>query len=240
MSTEVVRELFRNFENTLHDRLKVIEDILTTAKSDTKDTSSLVPRIAALEDHFRSLDDYAMGQVRTLAYNHDQLEAYTKNLEQRVLSLESSMKNVVVTFQEITATLGMMQKRMDDEKPVEAAEVEAELEETQEAALNAETDAVVAESKAKAAFVKAVEELVDEEEVEEEQEQEEEEQEEEEEEEEEEVELEFEEFEYKKKTYHRDQFCNVYIADEEGCIDPNEVVGIWNPKTKKIDRVSSP
>ncbi len=71
-------------------------------------------------------------------------------------------------------------------------------------------------------------------------EEEEDEEEEEEEEDEEEVELEFEEFEYKKKTYHRDQFCNVYIADEEGCIDPNEVVGIWNPKTKKIDRVSSP
>jgi hypothetical protein len=56
--------------------------------------------------------------------------------------------------------------------------------------------------------------------------------------EEEEVELEFEEFEYKKKTYYRDQNSNVYVADEEGCIDPNEVVGVWNPKTKKIDRVS--
>ena len=52
------------------------------------------------------------------------------------------------------------------------------------------------------------------------------------------MELEFEEFEYKKKTYYRDQNSNVYIADEEGCIDPNEIVGVWNPKTKKIDRVS--
>ena len=53
----------------------------------------------------------------------------------------------------------------------------------------------------------------------------------------EEEELELEEFEYKNKTYYRDQNSNVYIADEDGCVDANEVVGIWNPKTKKIDRV---
>jgi hypothetical protein len=53
----------------------------------------------------------------------------------------------------------------------------------------------------------------------------------------EEEELELEEFQYKTKTYYRDQNSNVYIADEDGCVDANAVVGIWNPKTKKIERV---
>jgi hypothetical protein len=255
MSSEVVRELFRNFENVLHDRLKVIEDILSsTSKSGSSgDLETTQHNLKQLREHFLSFEEYTMGQIRTLAYNHDRLE-------DRVVSLESSMKSTVDTFRTLNETIGMMQRRMDDEKPVEAAEVEAEIEETQEAALNADLDAVATEQKAQKAFASAVAQLPEEEEVEEEvveeevveeevveeevveeEEVEEEvvEEEEEEEVEEEEVELEFEEFEYKKKTYYRDQNNNVYIADEEGCIDPSEVVGIWNPKTKKIDRVSS-
>jgi hypothetical protein len=240
MSSEVVRELFRNLENTLHDRLKVIEDILSSTKqvSLSGDLSSVLSRLEVLEKHFESLDEYAMGQVRTLAYNHDMLE-------KRVESMESSLRSAVISFQAINETIGMLQKRMDDDKPVEAVEAERELEETQEAALNADIDAVATEQKAQKALAKAVEQLSveeeeeeEEEEVEEEEEEVEEEEVEEEEVEEEEVELEFEEFEYKKKTYYRDQNSNVYVADEEGCIDPNEVVGVWNPKTKKIDRVS--
>ena len=38
-------------------------------------------------------------------------------------------------------------------------------------------------------------------------------------------------------TYVRDTDNNVYIPDEDGCVDLNEVVGVWNPKTNKIQRV---
>ena len=235
MSTEVVRELFRNLETTLHDRLKVIEDILSATRQTVNSSNNVNPAVfeeglSKLQKHIESLEEYTMGEVRTLAYNHDMLET-------RVESLERSMKSSIESFLTINNTIGMMQKRMNDEKPVEAAEVEAEIEETQEAALNADVDPVGAESKARAALVKAVEELEEEEEEEEEEEVEEEEEEVEEEVEEEELELE--EFDYKKKTYYRDQHNNVYIADEEGCVDPSAVVGIWNPKTKKIDRVPS-
>ena len=239
MSTEVVRELFRNLETTLHDRLKVIEDILSTTRQSVNNSNvnpaTFEEGLSKLQKHIESLEEYTMGEVRTLAYNHDMLE-------KRVESLERSMKSSIESFLTINNTIGMMQKRMDDEKPVEAAEVEAEIEETQEAALNADVDPVGAESKARAALVKAVEELQEEEVVEEtseeeEVEEEEVEEEEVEEEEVEEEELELEEFDYKKKTYYRDQHNNVYIADEDGCVDPNAVVGIWNPKTKKIDRV---
>lgn len=238
MSTEVVRELFRNLENTLHDRLKVIEDIL----SNTRQSASSNVNPAAFEDglnklqrHIESLEEYTMSQVRALAYNNDMLE-------KRVETMENSMRSAAESLLTINQTIGMLQKRMDDGKPVEAAEVEAEIEEVEEAALNADLDAAQNESNAKVALVKAVEELEEEEEVVEEEEVEEEEVEEEvveEEEVEEEVEeLELEEFTYKKKTYYRDQNNNVYIADDEGCIDASQIVGIWNPTLKKIDRVS--
>lgn len=221
MSSDIVRELFRNLENVLHDRLKVIEDILGTMRGDTDTSGPLSDRLSRLEAQFHSLDEYAMGQVRTLAYNHDQLE-------NRVELMEKHFRAMTETLAMVNATVGSLQTRMDDGKPVEAAEVEAEIEETEEAALNADLNASETEKKAHAVLVKAVEELEEEQEEEEEDEQEE-----------EEEELQLEEFEFKKRTYYRDQNNNVYVADEEGCVDPNEVVGIWNPKLKKIERIPS-
>jgi hypothetical protein len=232
MSSEVVRELFRNFEKYVHERLSVIEDILTSTKQtatqgDVKafDPSPLLERLTELEGHFRSLDEYTMGQIRTLAFNHDQLET-------RVEALETSTRDHLKQVVTLIESLEKMQKRMDDEKPVEAAEVEAEMEETQEAALNAEEESLSDETTAKAVLVKAVEKLEEEEEdVEEEEEEEEEEVEAEEE------ELDLEIFTYKKKDWCRDQNNNVYPVDEAGEADISEVVGIWNPTTKKIDPV---
>ena len=221
MSTEVlvVKELFRNFENALHDRLKVMEDILTRAKQGTvsEDNSTLLSRIQELEGHFRSLDEYAMGQVRTLAYNHDMLE-------KRVESIESSLKSAVESFRTINDTIGMMQKRIDDNKPVEVAEVEAEIEETQEAALNADEEAVVIEQKAQKILTEIVDQLTEEEEEEED-----------EEEDEEEEEPYDHIFTYQGNDYYvHKETNNVYIPDEDGTVDEDAVVGIWNPETEKL------
>jgi hypothetical protein len=251
MSSEVVRELFRNLEITLHDRLKVIEDILSLAKNNntqtatqTQTTPEVTSKLQQLEHHIASLDEYAMSQVRALAYNHDMLE-------KRVESMESAVKSAIESFKTINETIGMMQKRIDDEKPVEAAEVEAEIKETEEAALEEEW-CEHEQPKYKnglecSACIEEKEEQVEEEEaaveeeeeaVEEEEEAVEEEEQVEEEEEAVEEELEFEEFTAKRgkktRTYHRDQHNNVYLADEEGCIDPNEVLGIYSPKTKEV------
>ena len=271
MSTEVVKELFRNLENVLHDRLKVIEDILSLAKQsqhqhlnpNSTEVSHSSLKINDLEARLHSLDEYTMGQVRTLAFNHDQLENTVKHLESRIHSLESSMRSAVESFQVINATMGLMQTRMDDGKPVEAAEAEAEIDEAQEAALNAETDAVVVEKRAKASFSKAVEQLEEEveeedatsdeeeevveeeeeEEVEEEEEEEEEEEVEEEEVEEEEVEEEEVEeespyehiFTFEEVDYYLDKTTNnVYIPDEDGGVDPEDIKGIWSASTEKM------
>ena len=225
MSTEVIQELCRNIETTLHDRLTVIQDILKTTKqsSVTGDSTAVQTKLIELEHHITNVDEYTMGEVRTLAYNTDQLE-------KRVELLESSMQKATETLLTLNHTIRSLQKRIDDERPVEAVEAEVEVEETQEAALNADADVIATEAKAKESMTRVVEELVDEGDDEED--------EEEEEEEEQEVEeLELESFIYKKKTYARDQNNNVYNLDEEGSADVSEVVGIWNPTTKKIDPV---
>jgi hypothetical protein len=229
MSTEVVRELLQNIQFTLQARMKVVEEILLATKqtSPSANHPGLDKKLNDLEVALESLNEYAMGQVRTLAFNHDMLE-------KRVELLESSLRNASEALLTINSTIGSLQKRMDDERPVEAAEVDAEIEATQEAALNADLDAVTTEKNAKEALSKAVEKLEEEEEVEEE---EAEEEVEEEVEVEEEEEPELEAFDYKKKTYARDQNNNVYAMDEEGCADTSEVLGIWNPLTKKIDPV---
>lgn len=236
MSSDLVRELFRNLETTLHDRLRVIEEILRTTKPEAD--ASLTERLSLLEKHFRSLDEFATAQVRTLTFHHDQLEA-------RVAQVEGWIRTTIETLRTVNETVGSLQKRMEDETPVEAAEVQAEIEETQQAALNADADPVRTETKAKAALVKAIQEM-EEVEVEEEEEEEVEEEEVEEEVEEEEVqeeeveeeeveELELEPFTYRGQTYYRDQNSDVYIVDEDGAV--GDVIGRWNPATKKIERV---
>jgi len=190
---------------------------MSKANTEAGDISFVKKNLEAVASHVNSLEEYAMGEVRTLAYNHDMLE-------KRVELAESTLRTMVETLQTVNTTLGSLQKRMDDERPVEAVEAEVEVEETQEAALNADTDVVATETKAKKTLAKAVEELEEEEEEEEP----------EEEEEEEEV-PDLESFTYKKKTFARDSENNVYSVDAEGAADISEVIGIWNPVTKTID-----
>lgn len=231
MNPELVKELLRSFENKLHDQLMVIQDILTMSKANTEagDISFVKKNLEAVASHVNSLEEYAMGEVRTLAYNHDMLE-------KRVELVESSLRTMMETLQTVNTTIGSLQKRMDDERPVEAVEAEVEVEETQEAALNADTDVVATETKAKKTLAKAVEELEEPEEEEVEEELEEEVEEEADDEEEEEV-PDLESFTYKKKTFARDSDNNVYSVDTDGAADISEVIGIWNPVTKTIDPV---
>jgi hypothetical protein len=47
------------------------------------------------------------------------------------------------------------------------------------------------------------------------------------------------ELEYKGTTYYRDEKTNkVYLPDDDGAIDPEQPLGIWNLQTKKIQRLS--
>ena len=213
MSTEVVivKELISNLKQTLNDRLAVFEDFLVKSKQSvaSADLSGIETQLARLESRIHSVDEYAMDQVRTLAFNHDMLEKRVQTLEEKV---NTHLHDVI----RLIETIEKMQKRMDDEKPVEAAEVEAEIEQTQEAALSEQP----------------VEEEV---EADDEAEAEEEEQEEAEEEEEGDEDRYEHIFTYQKQDYFLDTLTNnVYIADKDGAIDPEDVKGIWNATTEKM------
>jgi DNA polymerase III gamma/tau subunit len=242
MSNDMVRELFRNLENTLHERLRIIEDILSNQRS--SGNASLVGVEQQLHDMgttVRLVEENTMKEIHAMTRKFDTWMQGMNKLEQDMNTLRVELRS-----------------RKPDERPVEAVQAELEQDLTQAAALDADVDATVVEVNAKQALKKAVqalpspihkvveEEVVEEEEeevVEEEEEEEEVEEEEVVEEEEEEVVEEEEEeeealteFTYKGKTYYHDADYKVYVPDEDGAVgDP---VGIYDPQAKRIRRLT--
>jgi hypothetical protein len=246
MSIETIRSLFRVLENTLHERLTVIEDVINNqAQPSESNNGNVEQRVARLEN------------------NNSNLE-----LHQRLASLESIFGRLHDDVKSIRWDQIALNRRLDilhanmqlesagsDERPVEAVEAEVELETAEAEALDADIDASEVERGATVALKDAVkalplpvsvsakeaedEEAEEEEaeEAEEEAEDEEAEEEAEEAEEEAQADVSVEEFIYRNKTYYRDSDNKVYRADEEGDI-LDEVIGVWNPTTKKIQRTS--
>ena len=248
MSIETIRSLFRVLENTLHERLTVIEDVINNQVQPSESSNEnleLHKRVATLE--------MMVGRISKLDTCYNLMWADYIKLQQRVDILHANM-------QLESAGLRATKSVVADERPVEAVEAEVELETAEAEALDADIDASEVERGATVALKDAVKALPapvsvsakeaeedDEEEDDEEEEAEEEEAEEEAEAEEEEAEAEeeaeeeagvsVEEFIYRNKTYYRDSDNKVYRADEEGDI-LDEVIGVWNPTTKKIQRTS--
>ena len=241
MSIETIRSLFRVLENTLHERLTVIEDVIgnqSRSSETSNDNVELHQRLASLEGMFGRIHDYV-----------NSIKAEQIALNRRLDVLHANMQ---------LESAGLRAVPASDERPVEAVEAEVELETAEAEALDADIDASEVERGATEALKDAVKALplpvsVSAKEVEAEDEAEDEGEEEEGEEEGEEVEAEeeaedeaepeeeagvsVEEFIYRNKTYYRDSDNKVYRADEEGDI-LDEVIGIWNPTTKKIQRTS--
>ena len=221
MSSEMLRELFRSLENTIRQRMDVIEDIIRVSKTNTNKTENVAPTVDLTPIH-KTLQEHEI----------------TMN------AIQSSITNLTEAIADLKISR-MVTKAVD--LPVEAIEAELEVEMAEQEALN--DDASEVEVAARSALAKVVNKLPvqsiarptpaessDDEDEEEEEEDEEEVEEEVEEEEEEEVveEVELEEFVFNKKTYHRDNDNNVYVADEDGCIgDP---IGTWDPVKKRILR----
>ena len=238
MSSDMIRELFRSLENTLHERLRVIEDILNNTSSNTRSPA------AELETRTSRSHDIMMEGLTRQLHELDIRMNHAELSTSRLNRLEDMLSRLAADVDK--------RAMARDERPVEAIEAEAEVEaaeaEAAEAeALDADLDAGEIEAGAKKVLVGAVNKLVvvtsDDEEEEEEQEEEEEVEEVEEEEEVEEVEeeveqqVELEEFDYKGKTYYRDPDNNVYRTDDEGDLI-DEVVGVWDPVKKIVRRIA--
>lgn len=206
MSTELVRDLFHSLETTLHDRLKVIEELLVRSSPTGRGDSVANERLnTAVADLKKALDELLPAHDR-LKIRVEMLETSLYPLLDRFANMNLLVRDQESGLEDMRKRVGALEVRADTEKPVEAAEAEAE----EEAAVQAE--------------VEVLETVEVEEEVEEE-------------EEEETEEVELEPFEYRGNTYARDASNQVYAVDEDGNAN-DEVVGIWNPKTQRIVRVS--
>ena len=245
MSNDMVRELFRGLENTLYERLRIIEDILAKQRE-----NGVNPHMSGVE---KNLNEISTQMQRVEAETVCQIN----DMNARVSKWMSGMSQLQA---DVNALRDELRKRKDDERPVELVQAQLEQQAAESAALDADVNASEVEKNAKVALQKAVhglsvkippaptlEELEKEEEEEEEEEvveegevveeeeeiveeeeeivEEEEEEVVEEEEEEEEQAEELVEFKFKGKTYYHDSEFKVYIPDEDGAV--GEPIGIY-------------
>ena len=200
MSKEIISQIFRSLEASIHERLKVIEDLMMTSLNESK-PQEFKPLEVTVENGERTVTVVEDPRFAALS---DQLVALTARLDSFVA--KDRAPNTIL----LTSTLDVFpeEDEVQPSSPVEA-EKEAEVEVPPEIEEEAEAEAEEAEE----------EEAEEEEELEED--------------------FELVELEYKGTTYYRDEKTNkVYLPDDDGAIDPEQPLGIWNLQTKKIQRLS--
>ena len=228
MSNDMVRELFRSLENTLYERLRIIEDILAKQRQEGANPhmGSVETRLHEIADHMERIETHTMAEIHKMNQKVDRWLEGMSAIENDINALRIELRS----------------KTRVDDRPVEA--VQAELEKRTVKAVALDTNAASQiEVSAKKALARVVETLPspivvnpedeEEEEIIEEEVEEEVVEEEVEEEEEEEA---LTEFNFKGKTYYHDSEYKVYIPDEDGAI--SEPVGIYDPKTGRIRRIT--
>jgi hypothetical protein len=258
MSESTVRELFRNLERTLHERLQCIEEVLigraaggvalTNAVADTLRTditnlgntvNTLFETVRLLRtevDELRQQRPAAVGAAAQLLPSRplEGLELVPKR-EVAIPMTELSVADRLLLNKRARKALEaeeMGEKQFEDYPEVEAGAEESVIGNEGENDVHLH----VTKGTSEAGGSEAGGEEVVEEETEEAEEGETEEVVEEETEEAEEEEgeaLELEEFEYKGSTYYRDPENNVYMMDEEGEL-VDEPIGVWSEVKKRI------
>ena len=197
MSKEIISQIFRSLEASIHERLKVIEDLMMTSLNESK-PQEFKPLEVTVENGERTV---TVAEDPRFAALSDQIVALTARLDSFVA--KDRAPNTIL----LTSTLDVFPEE-DEVQPSSPVEAEAEVEVPPEIEEEVEAEEEEAEEEAEA---------------------------------EEELEEDFElvELEYKGTTYYRDEKTNkVYLPDDDGAIDPEQPLGIWNLQTKKIQRLS--
>jgi hypothetical protein len=219
MVEHAVTQLLRDLERTIHERVEAIELFLRT-----KGHSSERPESSVSSDKYDSMmraHQYLLGRIDALEQEVEQLRM--EKAQDEIPFDTSSLFN--------TAPLTglVVSPKMDPPESINEAD---------RLLLNSSARKALDSKKVEAAPVAvpvpvpvpvAVA-VAEEEEVEEDQED----QEEEVQEEEDEQGLELEPFDYKGSTYYRDPEKNVYMADEEGNVDPENPIGVWSEVKGRI------
>ena len=208
MSKEIISQIFRSLEASIHERLKVIEDLMMTSLNESK-PQEFKPLEVTVENGERTV---TVAEDPRFAALSEQIVALTARLDSFVA--KDRAPNTIL----LTSTLDVFPEEEDEVQPSSSVKEDAEVEVPPEIELQAEEEA---EAEAEAdAEEEAEEEAQEDEEAEEE-------------------DFELVELEYKGTTYYRDEKTNkVYLPDDDGAIDPEQPLGIWNLQTKKIQRLS--
>ena len=180
MSKEIISQLFRNLEASIHERLRVIEDLMLTSVVPHDKPTEIVEVTLEKDNRFVTIVNETEERLTTLAA---QVEELTKRLDD--MKVKDRAPNTII----LNSTLVPEEAEVEVNPEVEAAEAEEE----EEAEAQAEEDAS----------------------------------------------LDLVEFDYKGTTYYRDMETNkIYLPDDDGAVDPDTPLGLWNPQTKKIQRLS--
>lgn len=225
MSENTIKELFRNLERTVSDRLKVIDDLLRTYEGRPAPTSGPTAP-------WQPPASGALGPV-VRESKPSGPEPWAVALLERISSLEAEVRS-------LRSDLDSTRGPLIPQYPMNGLEVvpkkEVVLTETGPEPLSVADRLLLNTSALKALEQEEEESVQPEEYAEEEQEEEyaeEQEQEQEEQEQEQEDAEELEEFEYKGSTYYRDADKNVFMADDEGELITTPV-GVWSEVKKRI------
>ena len=188
MSKEIIQQLFRNLEASIHERLRVIEDLMMT---------SLVPVAEKTENEVVEVTLENNGRLVTIVNDTDErLTKLATHLE------ELSKRLDAITGKDRVPNTILLSSTLVPEEPETEAEPEVQPEvEAAEADEEEEAQAQPEEEEGES--------------------------------------LDLEELEYKGTTYYRDTSTNkIYLPDDDGAVDPDAPLGLWNPQTKKIQRLS--
>jgi len=185
MSKEIISQLFRNLEASIHERLRVIEDLMLTSLAPAATTHNETIEVT-LEKDERLVSVKNDERLATLA---SQIGELTKRLDE--FTGKDRAPNTIL----LSSTLVPEEPEAEAEAEVQPEVEAAEAEEEEEA--QAQPEEEEAES------------------------------------------LDLEELDYKGTTYYRDTVTNkIYLPDDDGAVDPDAPLGLWNPQTKKIQRLS--
>ena len=189
MSKEIISQLFRNLEASIHERLRVIEDLMLT--------SIPAPTAQVQPDEL----------IEVTVENDQRLVTIVNETDERLTKLATQIEELskrldAITGKDRAPNTILLSSTLVPEEPETEAEPEVQPEvEAAEAEEEEEAQAQPEEEEGES--------------------------------------LDLEELEYKGTTYYRDTSTNkIYLPDDDGAVDPDAPLGLWNPQTKKIQRLS--
>jgi hypothetical protein len=216
MVEHAVTQLLRDLERTIHERVEAIELFLRTKGYSSEQN------VSAGSDKYDSMmraHQYLLGRIDALEQEVEQLRM-EKAQDEIPFDASSLFNTAPLSGLVVSPKIDPPESINEADRLLLNSSARKALESKKvEAAVAAVPVAVAAVPVAAVPLEEEVVEIEEEEDVQEE---------------EDEQGLELEPFDYKGSTYYRDQEKNVYMADEEGNVDPENPIGVWSEVKGRI------